>query len=59
MRTVASGVKRLGREAVHSPLSSKKVKFFLRLTNSALRHEGVWGSGYIDPYFLALGITWR
>jgi hypothetical protein len=22
-------------------------------------HEGVWGSGCIDPYFLDLGISWR
>jgi hypothetical protein len=25
----------------------------------ALRHEGVWGSGCIDPYFLDLRISWR
>jgi hypothetical protein len=27
--------------------------------NSALRHEGVWGSGCIDPHFLDLGTSWR
>jgi hypothetical protein len=36
-----------------------KVNLSLCLTNSALRHEGVWGSGYIDPYFLDLGTSWR
>jgi hypothetical protein len=25
----------------------------------ALRHEGVWRSGCIDPHFLELGISWR
>jgi hypothetical protein len=29
------------------------------LTNSALRHEGVWGNGCIDPYLLVLGTSWR
>jgi hypothetical protein len=24
-----------------------------------LRHEGVWGSGCIDPHFLDLGTGWR
>jgi hypothetical protein len=24
-----------------------------------LRHEGVWGSGCIDPCFLDLGTSWR
>jgi hypothetical protein len=28
-----------------------KVKFSLCLTNLALRHEGVWGSGFIDQNF--------
>jgi hypothetical protein len=36
-----------------------KVKLFLCLTNWALRHEGVWGSGYIDPHFLDHGTCWR
>jgi hypothetical protein len=29
------------------------------LTNEALRHKGVWGSGCIDPCFLGLGTSWR
>jgi hypothetical protein len=36
-----------------------KVKLSLCLTNFALRHEGVWGSGCGDPYFLDLGTSWR
>jgi hypothetical protein len=36
-----------------------KVKLCLCLTNEALRHEGVWGSGCIDPHFLDLGTSWR
>jgi hypothetical protein len=36
-----------------------KVKLSLCITNSALRHEGVWGSGYIDPHFLDIGTSWR
>jgi hypothetical protein len=35
------------------------VKLSLCLTNQALRHEGVWGSGRTDPYFLNLGTSWR
>jgi hypothetical protein len=34
-----------------------KVKLSLCLTNEALRHEGVWGSGCIDPHF-DLGSTY-
>jgi hypothetical protein len=34
------------------------VKLSLCLSNS-LRHEGVWGSGYLDPHFLDLGTSWR
>jgi hypothetical protein len=34
-----------------------KVKLSLCLTNSALRHEDVWGSGCIDPHFLDLGTS--
>jgi hypothetical protein len=30
----------------------------LCLTNKALRHEGVWGNGCIDPRFLDLGTGW-
>jgi hypothetical protein len=37
----------------------KKVKLPLSLTNSALRHEDVWGSGCIDPDILGLGTSWR
>jgi hypothetical protein len=36
-----------------------KVKLFLCITNSALRHEGVWGNGYIDPRILDLGTSCR
>jgi hypothetical protein len=36
-----------------------KVKLSLCLTNQTLRHEGVWGSGCIDPHFLDLGTSWR
>jgi hypothetical protein len=35
----------------------KKVKLSLCLTNYALHHEGVWGSGCIAPHFLDLGST--
>jgi hypothetical protein len=33
--------------------------FYLCLTNSALRHKGVWGSGCIDPRILDLGTSWK
>jgi hypothetical protein len=36
-----------------------EVKLSLCLTKEALRHEDVWGSGYIDPCFLDLGTSWR
>jgi hypothetical protein len=36
-----------------------KVKLFLCLTNQALHHESVWGSGCIDPHFLYLSTSWR
>jgi hypothetical protein len=36
-----------------------KVKLSLCLINQALHHEGVWGSGCIDPRFLDLGTSWR
>jgi hypothetical protein len=29
------------------------------LTNEALCHEGIWGSGCIDPRFLDLATSWR
>jgi hypothetical protein len=35
------------------------VKLSLCLTNEVLRHQGVWGSVRIDPYFLDLGTSWR
>jgi hypothetical protein len=35
------------------------VKLSLCLTNWALRHEDVWGSGCIDPHFLDLDTIWR
>jgi hypothetical protein len=35
------------------------VKLSLYLTKHALRHEGVCGSGCIDPHFLDLGTSWR
>jgi hypothetical protein len=36
-----------------------RVKLPLWLTNYALHHEGVWGSGCIDPHFLDLSNSWR
>jgi hypothetical protein len=36
-----------------------KVKMSLCLTNWALRHEGVWRNGCIDPHFLDLGSSWK
>lgn len=33
-------------------LRSVKVKLSMCLTNSALCHRGIWGSGFIDPHFL-------
>jgi hypothetical protein len=44
---------------LNRPFSVIKVKLSLCLINGALRHEGVWGSGCIDPYFLYLGTGWR
>jgi hypothetical protein len=35
-----------------------KVKLSLCLINTALRHEGVWGRGCIDPHFLDRGTSW-
>jgi hypothetical protein len=44
----------------HFPFVGKvKVKLSPCLTNEALRHEDVWGSGCIDPHFLDLGTSWR
>jgi hypothetical protein len=39
-------------------LGKVKVKLSLHFTNSAPRHEDVWGSGFIDPSFLDLGTSW-
>jgi hypothetical protein len=36
-----------------------KVKLSPYLTNQALRHEGVWGSGCIDSNFFDLNTSWR
>jgi hypothetical protein len=36
-----------------------KVKLSLCLTNWALYHEGIWGSGCIDPHIIDLGTSWR
>jgi hypothetical protein len=36
-----------------------KDKVFSVLNNLALRHEGLWGSGFINPHFLHLGTSWR
>jgi hypothetical protein len=38
---------------------SMKVKLSLCFINYALRHEGVWGSGRLDPHFLDLGTGLR
>jgi hypothetical protein len=36
-----------------------EVKLSLRLTNSALRYEGVWGSGCVNPHFHDLDTIWK
>jgi hypothetical protein len=41
------------------PYAEVKIKLSLYLTNKALRHEGLWGSGCIDSHFLDLGTSWR
>jgi hypothetical protein len=40
-------------------MNANTVKSSLCLSNEALLHEGVWGSGCIDPHFLDLGTSWR
>jgi hypothetical protein len=35
------------------------VKLSMCLTNQALCHEGIWGSGCIDPHILDPGTSWR
>jgi hypothetical protein len=39
-------------------LKGKSVKLSLRLTNQALRHEDVLGSGCIDPLILYFATAW-
>jgi hypothetical protein len=39
--------------------SHAKVKLSLCLTNQTIRHEGVWGSGCIEPHILDLCTSWR
>jgi hypothetical protein len=53
--------KRGGRNVGQKRIEVREVgkKLSLCLTNQALRHEGVWGSGYIDPHLLDLGTSWR
>jgi hypothetical protein len=46
-------------EMKRSEMCKVKVKLSLCLTNSALHHEGEWGSGCINPHFLDLGTSWR
>jgi hypothetical protein len=33
-------------------------KLLLHVINQGLRHEGVWGSKYVDPGFLDLSTSW-
>jgi hypothetical protein len=44
---------------LHNDSSSEGKELSLCLTNQAIRHEGVWGSGCIDLRFLDLGIRWK
>jgi hypothetical protein len=44
---------------IYTVYQVKKVRLSLCLTNYALRHEDVWGSGCINPHFLGLGTSWR
>jgi hypothetical protein len=39
--------------------SKDKVNLTLCLAKYEIHHEGVWGSGRIDPYFLDISISWR
>jgi hypothetical protein len=43
----------------HLTEAFRKVKLSLYLSNLALRHEDVWGSGCKDPRILDLGTSWR
>jgi hypothetical protein len=38
---------------------NQNLKLSWWLTNSALHHEDIKGSGCTDPHFLDLGISWR
>jgi hypothetical protein len=50
---------RPGPKGAVEPVKKEKVNLSLCLTTKALLHEGVWGSGCIDPHFLDLGTSWR
>jgi hypothetical protein len=67
--------KNINESKLHSHRKSEEIKFdeilatvlVIRLpskvvpclTNKALRHEGVWGSGFIDPRTIDLGNIYR
>jgi hypothetical protein len=65
LQLIVTGVYRnrwlLNYPLVTSNVESVKVnvKPSLCLTNLALRHESLWGSGCIDPHFLNIGTSWR
>jgi hypothetical protein len=40
-------------------VDKKEISRAVSNKGKALRHEGVWGSGCIDPAFLDLGTSWR
>jgi hypothetical protein len=42
-----------------TPESPSRSFIMLKQVARALSHEGVWGSGCIDPRFLDLDISWR
>jgi hypothetical protein len=44
---------------LHCIVYKAKVKLSLHLTNTALRHEHVWGNGCIDLRFLDLCTSWK
>jgi hypothetical protein len=43
---------------IWKPQFSSSVKLYLCIANDALRHEGIWRSGCIDPRFLDLSTRW-
>jgi hypothetical protein len=51
----ASAIKRREKIHIHTLIKINVVP----VLNYALHHEGIWRRGYIDPYFLDLGPTWR